>query len=56
MKEVPPVPENLVGRFGSAPSPEPNVLPREFGFQPLPASGLLGPVRIIPVKRISVSF
>ncbi len=56
MIEVPPVPVNLVERFGSAPSHNPGSLPREFGFQPLPASGLLGPVRIIPAEKVSVEF
>ena len=56
MKEISPVPENLVPRFGTARSQNPGVLPREFGFEPLPASGLLGPVRIIPSKNVTVSF
>ena len=30
--------------------------PRKFGFEPLPASGLMGPVRIIPGKRVQSSL
>jgi hypothetical protein len=56
MKEPNPVPEELVPVYGSAPTPTPGNTPREFGFQPLPASGLMGPVIIIPVKMVSVSF
>jgi len=51
MKESPPVPENLVSRFGSAKSQE-SGQPREFGFKPLPASGLIGPIRVIAAKKI----
>ncbi|NQU54748.1 MAG: hypothetical protein HQ522_19675 [Bacteroidetes bacterium] len=53
-KEPVPVPRDLVARFGSAPTQTPGQLPREFGFKPLPASGLLGPVKIIPQKRINL--
>ena len=54
MKEPPPVPEDLVSRFGSGAVNQET--PREFGFKPLPASGLIGPVRIIAVKEVAVSF
>ena len=54
MKEPPPVPQNLVSRFGSgAVSTE---TPREFGFKPLPPSGLIGPVQIIPVKEVDIKY
>lgn len=54
MKEPPPVPQELVPVFGSgAVSTE---IPREFGFKTLPASGLMGPVQIIAVKKITASF
>ena len=54
MKEPPPVPKDLVPRFGSGEvSTE---VPREFGFKPLPASGLIGPVQIIPVKEVNVRY
>ena len=54
MKEPPPVPKDLVPRFGAgAVTAE---IPREFGFKPLPASGLMGPVRIIAVKEVSAEY
>jgi hypothetical protein len=52
MKEPPPVPENLVSRFGSTDISK--EIPREFGFEPLPASGLMGPVQIVPEKIVTV--
>lgn len=48
-----PVPEELTGRFGKATAER---LPREFGFDALPASGLLGPVKIIPYKEVSIIY
>lgn len=33
-----------------------NLAKQEFGFAPLPASGLLGPVRIIPRRKIMLHF
>jgi hypothetical protein len=54
MTEPMPVPENLVDRFGSSPTNTPGRLPREFGFKPLPASGLLGPVKIIAMKTVKL--
>jgi hypothetical protein len=35
---------------------KPNRLPREFGFKPLPASGVIGPVKLIPQKKIRISL
>jgi hypothetical protein len=52
MTEAPPVPEDLVQRFGSAKVNKD--LPREFGFKPIPASGLIGPIEIEAVKEIEV--
>ena len=54
MSEPPPVPEEIVSYFG--PSDVDKNIPREFGFKPLPASGLLGPVRLIPVKVVSINY
>jgi len=54
MKEPPPVPEDLVRRFGSGAVIKET--PREFGFKPLPASGLIGPVQIIPVKVVTAKY
>ena len=54
MKEAPAVPTELVSRFGSgAVNTE---IPREFGFKPLPASGLLGPVQLIPFRVITLNY
>ena len=52
MKEPPAVPEYLVDRFGSAAVNK--ELPREFGFKPIPASGLMGPVRILAIKEVEI--
>ena len=48
-----PIPPELVPRFGEK---DINRRPREFGFEPLPPSGLIGPVRIIPSKRIKINI
>jgi hypothetical protein len=53
-KEVVPVPDDLVEKFGEA-KPA-SRLPREFGFESLPPSGLMGPVIIIPVKMIKIQY
>ncbi len=50
MKEPPPVPQELISRFGGG--KENAESPREFGFKQLPLSGLLGPVRLIPSKIV----
>jgi len=55
-KEIRPVPEHLVPRFGTAKSMEQSRRPREFGFKPLPASGLIGPVRLIPKKNLKIAI
>lgn len=54
MKVAPAVPAELVTRFGSGAVIKET--PREFGFKPLPASGLIGPVEIIPEKVVMVKF
>ncbi len=51
-KEIVPVPEELVPEFGTAQAS--GRLPREFGFKPLPASGLIGPVKIVPGKKVQI--
>jgi hypothetical protein len=56
MTEPNPIPAELVPVYGSAPTLTSGILPREFGFQPLPASGLMGPVVIIPLKKVTVSL
>lgn len=52
-KEVRPVPEELIDRFGTA---NLKAIQREFGFEPLPPSGLMGPVRIIPSKKVKINI
>ncbi len=52
MKEPAPIPANLVPIYGSR--DKLTELPREFGFSPLPAAGLLGPVRLIPVRKVLI--
>lgn len=54
MKEPPPVPEDIVSRFGNGIIIKD--IPREFGFKPLPASGLIGPVQIMPMLAVTVDF
>ena len=54
MTVPPPVPADLVPVYGSK-----DILtdvPREFGFSPLPATGLLGPVRLIPVRTVEIKL
>ncbi|MFA5816642.1 MAG: glycosyl hydrolase [Bacteroidales bacterium] len=54
MKEPPPVPEDIISRFGNGSII--TDIPREFGFKPLPASGLMGPVQIVPIKVVTAGF
>lgn len=54
MKVPPPVPQDLISRFGSGIVIK--EIPREFGFKPLPASGLIGPVQIVPVKVVVLKY
>ncbi len=54
MTKAPEIPASLVDRFGSKDKNE--GVPREFGFKPLPASGLMGPVQLIPEKLIDLKF
>jgi hypothetical protein len=49
-----PVPEDLVDRFGSQTTS--SRMPPEFGFEPLPASGLMGPVKIRVYKTVDISL
>ena len=52
-KEPPPVPQELVARFGSGLVYQ---SAREFGFSPLPPSGLMGPVRLIIKKKVKTEY
>jgi len=54
MTRPPEIPASLVERFGTKDINEGT--PREFGFKPLPASGLMGPVQIIPEKLIDLNY
>ena len=49
-----PVPDNLVKKYGTA--KKGGSMPREYGFEPLPPSGLMGPVKIIPIKVIRIKY
>jgi len=53
-REIVPVPDNLVGKYGEAMAT--SSMPREFGFEPLPPSGLIGPVRIYPIKMVKIHY
>ena len=53
-KKIIPVPETLIAKYGEAKSAD--QLPGEFGFKPLPPSGLIGPVVIKPVKVLKVQY
>lgn len=52
MKEPAPVPDYMVSRYGD--KDKSKEVPREFGFSPLPAAGLLGPVRLIPSRIVTI--
>lgn len=55
-KSVPPLPPKLKAVYGGGlfdNTPQGQEL---FGFKPLPRSGLLGPVRITPLKRVRVNW
>ena len=54
LKEPVPVPDDLVDRYGEA--TRDTRIPREFGFESLPPSGLMGPVTIIPIKLIEIEY
>ncbi len=51
--EPPPVPDELVGKYGHATSRR---RPPELDFEPLPPSGLMGPVKISVFKKIKISI
>lgn len=52
--EATPVPDHLVEKYGQA--RKQSGIPREFGFEPLPPSGLMGPVKIIPKKVVKMKY
>ncbi|MFB3787764.1 MAG: glycosyl hydrolase [bacterium] len=51
-----PIPENLVPLYGRAVPPLPRGRHSPIGFTPLPPSGLLGPVSIIPYKKMELAI
>jgi len=55
-KEPLPVPLDLQQIYGKRKTGGSGRIPREFGFEPLPSSGLLGPVLIIPRKKVKISL
>ncbi len=54
LKEPPPVPEALVPYYGSGLTPYSASRRGPIGFKPLPASGLMGPVVLQPLKQVTV--
>ncbi|HEY5510501.1 MAG TPA: glycosyl hydrolase [Prolixibacteraceae bacterium] len=54
MKNAAPIPASMVDKFGS--KDKQTELPREFGFTPLPPSGLIRPVRLIPSKKVTIQL
>lgn len=55
-KAFPPVPAELLPRLGGELHPNPQAEKRLLGFEPLPRSGLLGPVRLVPMKKIWIDL
>lgn len=53
-KDIVPVPDDLQEKYGREITN--SSIPREFGFEPLPPSGLIGPVKIIPIKIVKKSY
>jgi len=54
LKNPPPVPEELVPYYGRGLTKYSASVRGPIGFEPLPPSGLIGPVRIIPVKKVEI--
>jgi hypothetical protein len=54
LTEPVPIPENLVAHYGRGTTPYSASFRGPVGFTPLPASGLLGPVRIVATKRVEI--
>jgi len=54
LDELPPVPEHLRPRYGDDPGAASSPAHRLLGFEPLPNSGLLGPVTVHPLKHVVV--
>jgi hypothetical protein len=52
MTKPAPLSPDMVPNYGS--KDKQTSMPREFGFTPLPASGLMGPVVVVPVKKVVI--
>jgi hypothetical protein len=52
LSSAPPVPPDLAQIYGQGLNDKRGFSREVFGFKPLPASGLLGPVRIVALKRV----
>ncbi|MBX3177175.1 MAG: hypothetical protein KF886_07445 [Candidatus Hydrogenedentes bacterium] len=52
LDRLPPVPEPLQARYGAGKNDDGDGASTLLGFAPLPRSGMLGPVRLIPGQRI----
>jgi hypothetical protein len=53
-KKTPPLPPELAVTYGRGRIDDSFTTQRLYGFGPLPLSGLLGPVRITPLKRVQM--
>ncbi|MEN8123424.1 MAG: glycosylhydrolase-like jelly roll fold domain-containing protein, partial [Bacteroidota bacterium] len=51
---ITPLPDDMLNKYGKD-HPD-NRYPREFGFEPLPPSGLMGPVKICPVRILKIDI
>ncbi len=54
LKELPPVPEHLRARYGGDPRARTSSSRMLIGYEPLPVSGLLGPVLIRASRRVFI--
>jgi len=54
-KEPPPVPERLVEHYGRGTTQYSAGFRGPIGFEPLPASGLMGPVQIVARKKVTLA-
>jgi hypothetical protein len=54
--EPPPVPEELIDKYGSGITPYSAGFHGPIGFKPLPFSGLLGPVKIRVFKKVNIKI
>jgi hypothetical protein len=59
MTSLPDVPPELVAHYGPTADIYRNgaaSAKRELGYKPLPPSGLIGPVRIVPRRRVTIKI